>query len=651
MTARQRICRLMCIALPIPAIGLATVLLMQSPSPASLLIAGAATIASIALAVSIWRTVRDSLIEPIVDIDRRITRFEPIESEGLPALAHHIRDRIEADRRSLAQERDHYRRLLRASEHAISERSHPGDTVSGAANRTLLSQDGIVSAIIDTSTELSAAIESGSSDPGHTRLLAGRLERLVDELGDTAFDKRFVATRDLRQIIDEAIDAVAATGRGVVMPIVSEPTKVEVTTNPAALCALIINYLLSLTDIRGYLHVRLSGERGIAVFATAWQETQPSPRLDDLLARFGGKLESGLLQLPDILNSSANHQAETGKAFIHARSEGELRSIASRLAALGYGRAERPEEADVCLLTTASDFDLAQSSGRPVIAAGDFLVAPGITRIQSPILQADLEAALIDTTRLHVLAIDDDARSLELLAAQCRHFGIELTCASSETKAISLAASRAWDAILLDLQLDGTDGLALAARLDGNNQLFLLTAAISDADRSRAHELGIENVFEKPLDIPALVELLRPAGLVAEAAATPTAAPRRSTLARFDPELSLRLAHWRPEVATELLEALIESLPADIEALSTAVAALDSERVRALAHRLNGGLQYCGVPRLRESLRQLEAIAREGNPDEIRLAGLIVEQEAQALIAFYDPNEDYFTTSVVRRAD
>lgn len=75
-----------------------------------------------------------------------------------------------------------------------------------------------------------------------------------------------------------------------------------------------------------------------------------------------------------------------------------------------------------------------------------------------------------------------------------------------------------------------------------------------------------------------------------------------------DPEDALRRAGNRPEVATELFELLQSSLGSVATNLADAGRNHDRERLRETAHRLHGATLYCGVPRLRVAVAEVERL-------------------------------------------
>jgi len=63
----------------------------------------------------------------------------------------------------------------------------------------------------------------------------------------------------------------------------------------------------------------------------------------------------------------------------------------------------------------------------------------------------------------------------------------------------------------------------------------------------------------------------------------------------------------------DLARLLVDTTPAQIDAVQTAVGAGDGAALRAAAHKLRGSLVAFGVPEAVEAARKLEAMGADGN--------------------------------------
>lgn len=108
-----------------------------------------------------------------------------------------------------------------------------------------------------------------------------------------------------------------------------------------------------------------------------------------------------------------------------------------------------------------------------------------------------------------ILLIEDDVDLAETLQVGLKPDGIDLLIAKNGTDALSITRSQAFDIILLDLGLPGTNGFDLLRTLKEGQLLakapvIVVTANNSTADKVRGFELGAVDYVTKPFD---LVEL------------------------------------------------------------------------------------------------------------------------------------------------
>lgn len=93
------------------------------------------------------------------------------------------------------------------------------------------------------------------------------------------------------------------------------------------------------------------------------------------------------------------------------------------------------------------------------------------------------------------------------------------------------------------------------------------------------------------------------------------------SLPLIDARDALARAGDRPEVALELFELLRQSGPEAAREIQAAQVRDDLDGLRETAHRLLGATQYCGVPRLRAQVAEVEQLCLQG--DRERLAGAV----------------------------
>lgn len=104
-----------------------------------------------------------------------------------------------------------------------------------------------------------------------------------------------------------------------------------------------------------------------------------------------------------------------------------------------------------------------------------------------------------------ILLVEDNAQNRYLVTFLLTRRGYDVVQADCGEKALALAASATPDLILLDIQLPGMDGHAVARSLKANPVLKLIpivavTSYAMAGDKEMALAAGVEGYVEKPID-------------------------------------------------------------------------------------------------------------------------------------------------------
>lgn len=105
---------------------------------------------------------------------------------------------------------------------------------------------------------------------------------------------------------------------------------------------------------------------------------------------------------------------------------------------------------------------------------------------------------------LRVLVVEDSPVNLELVVTILQQAGHTPVPASNAAEALELARAQVPDAILMDIQLPGMDGLAATRLLKADPQtrhvpIIALTAFAMKGDEEAAFAAGVDGYITKPL--------------------------------------------------------------------------------------------------------------------------------------------------------
>jgi signal transduction histidine kinase len=124
---------------------------------------------------------------------------------------------------------------------------------------------------------------------------------------------------------------------------------------------------------------------------------------------------------------------------------------------------------------------------------------------------ADRRATL--PVRRNILIADDNQDALESLALMLRMEGHEVHCASDGEEALTLAAQRRPEILVLDVGMPKLDGCEVARRIRAESWgrdavLVALTGWGQEVDRRRSREAGFDLHLVKPVDPATLCDML-----------------------------------------------------------------------------------------------------------------------------------------------
>ena len=113
-----------------------------------------------------------------------------------------------------------------------------------------------------------------------------------------------------------------------------------------------------------------------------------------------------------------------------------------------------------------------------------------------------------------VLLAEDDEDVRALAEFVLRREGYDVAAVADGEAALAVAAERTPDIAVLDVSMPRLDGLDTARALRERPQtksmpIMLLTARVTEADRERGREAGVDTQLDKPFSPAALAERVK----------------------------------------------------------------------------------------------------------------------------------------------
>ena len=275
----------------------------------------------------------------------------------------------------------------------------------------------------------------------------------------------------------------------------------------------------------------------------------------------------------------------------------------------------------------------------PAVAAATPLATPLPSATQAVALPtATAEPVALRSGPPQVLAVDDNSTNLKLLGVLLEELGVQPCLASSGRQALGLCDRQRFDLILMDIQMPELNGLQVTQLIRNGNspcrdsRIVALTAHLLPEEQRQLLSAGLDLCLTKPITEAQLQRLLLRNTPLPTTMSSGAPLPQRPV----DLTLSLQRAQRKPALARELLEGLLDSLPALATQLASHLDARDYSALLDATHKLHGICCYCGVPRLQQRSSELQSALKQRATDDSS-----IDSAAHALLAAIDELIDW----------
>ena len=228
------------------------------------------------------------------------------------------------------------------------------------------------------------------------------------------------------------------------------------------------------------------------------------------------------------------------------------------------------------------------------------------------------EAAKPDLLPLKVLAVDDNEANLKLIKAFLSEQVREIKTATNGKEAVEICNQEVFNLIFMDIQMPIMDGITACQRigeasLNEITPIIAVTAHAMAGEKEKLLQMGFSAYLTKPLDEEILRDCIfefcaeRPA-LNTELSVNkePMSFLSDGSSKAIDWNMALTRAGGKEDLAKDMLDMMVDSLPSSRDSIQQAQQQDDKETVLQQVHKLHGACCYTGVPKLKQITEQIE---------------------------------------------
>ncbi|MEO1713607.1 MAG: response regulator [Bacteroidota bacterium] len=221
-----------------------------------------------------------------------------------------------------------------------------------------------------------------------------------------------------------------------------------------------------------------------------------------------------------------------------------------------------------------------------------------------------------------VLVVEDNFMNQKYVSTLFKKWNIRFTIANNGREGVQLARERAFDLILMDIQMpvmDGyqaTEAIRTSENLNQNTPIVALTASGIIANKERGMALGMNDYLTKPFKPDLMHKVLYT--YLSNPNKHKDLAMEQQANFTFDPALDfdylLEMYEMDLEYAYEMFDLFVHHSAQEFPQIGTLIQKQDREAAKKLSHKLKPSFPMVGLPALGQKMADLEqSLAVEGN--------------------------------------
>jgi len=241
-----------------------------------------------------------------------------------------------------------------------------------------------------------------------------------------------------------------------------------------------------------------------------------------------------------------------------------------------------------------------------------------------------------------VLLVEDEPTNQLLAKSHLEAWKMKVDQAVNGKEALAKTAEKAYDLILMDIQMPGIDGIEAtkqirnSTNLNRNSPIIAFTANVLNLEADEYKNIGFTDYLFKPYHVSGLYQVVsRNAGrkLSQAAVVTKTNAPTQAPLVDFS-----GLGNLAEDALfiQKMQKLFVDMVPKQLEQISESVQQQDWDNVANLAHRLKSTYGNIKINGAADAMKKIEVIAREKkNFDQINNLLRQANETTDKVVAYF----------------
>jgi two-component system aerobic respiration control sensor histidine kinase ArcB len=220
--------------------------------------------------------------------------------------------------------------------------------------------------------------------------------------------------------------------------------------------------------------------------------------------------------------------------------------------------------------------------------------------------------------KIKILLVEDQPMPAQVATELLKKMGCEVDHAKTGQSGILHAKSNQYDLILMDIGLPDVNGNQVTEEIRKWEQpqneytpIIGLTAHVGPENKRQSIEAGMDAVFSKPLMKDMAVDIFNAFIYKTKVMVMPTQEAKANNKI-IDLNLGATIVGKDTAFAKDMIKTLVGTFPDELKKLKKAYAKKDWSGIYDIAHRINGGVSYCGTPRLQKASSTLQNYLMSG---------------------------------------